>query len=159
MNVELGCESKGNHDSGRWAPRKTRDGKLEIWGGCGGRGDIGGRDMQLYVKEGDREGNVWGCDCLHIHKLTLQCLLFAVKVLATNIWCYLRIFRWNCIFVCVCFDVCDCVFVFCPLIFEMLVLCRREPACTNQFGLTSISHSIVIFKTIANNVEMFCLNE
>ena len=30
MNVELGCESKGNHDSGRWAPRKTRDGKLEI---------------------------------------------------------------------------------------------------------------------------------
>ena len=32
MNVELGCESKGNHDSGRWAPRKTRDGKLEVGG-------------------------------------------------------------------------------------------------------------------------------
>ena len=63
------------------------------------------------------------------------------------------------VFLFVCAFVCECVFVFCPLIFEMLVLCWREPACTNQFGLTSISHSIVIFKTIANNVEMFCINQ
>ena len=65
------------------------------------------------------------------------------------------IFEMLCIFVCVCFYACECVFVFCPLIFEMLVLCRREPACTNQFGLTSISHSIVIFKQLRTMWKCF----
>ena len=112
MNVELGCESKGNHDSGRWAPRKTRDGKLEIWGGCGGGGDVGGRGVQLYVKEGDREGNVrvWlfaypqfnaAVQTFCSKSFCNQCLM-----LVANIWAQL--------YICVCFYVCDCVFVFCP---------------------------------------------